>query len=41
METQKFAGFKEIGWEGETAILENDLTLIQPFPGYVDVRIEE
>ena len=39
--TYKFAGFKEIGREGETAILENDLTLIQPFPGYVDVRIEE
>jgi FkbH-like protein len=38
--TYKFAGFKEIGREGETAILENDLTLIQPFPGYVDVRIE-
>ncbi len=39
--TYKFAGFKEIGREGETATLENDLTLIQPFPGYVDVRIEE
>ena len=39
--TYKFAGFKEIGREGETAILENDLTLIQPFPGYVDVRIED
>lgn len=39
--TYKFAGFKEIGREGETAVLENDLSLIQPFPGYVDVRIEE
>jgi FkbH-like protein len=39
--TYKFAGFKEIGREGETAILENDLSLVQPFPDYVDVRIEE
>ncbi len=39
--TYKFAGFKEIGREGETAILENDLALVQPFPDYVDVRIEE
>jgi FkbH-like protein len=39
--TYKFSGFKEIGREGETALLENDLSLIQPFPNYVDVRIEE
>ena len=39
--TYKFAGFKEIGREGEAALLENDLSLTQPFPDYVDVRIEE
>lgn len=40
--TYKFAGFKEIGRSGpngEVALLENDLTHIQPLPSYVDVRI--
>lgn len=39
--TYKLSGFKEIAREGEAAILEHDLSLIQPFPDYVDVRIEE
>ncbi|HEY8022297.1 MAG TPA: hypothetical protein VIH93_14430, partial [Thermoanaerobaculia bacterium] len=40
--TYKFAGFKEIGRRGargEVALLENDLSNIQPFPSYVDVQI--
>ena len=38
--TYKFAGFKEIDRHGDVAILENDLSLIQPVPPYVDLRIE-
>ncbi|HXO22214.1 MAG TPA: HAD-IIIC family phosphatase [Thermoanaerobaculia bacterium] len=37
--TYKFAGFKEVDRKGDVAILENDLTRIQPLPPYVDVRI--
>jgi len=40
--TYKFAGFKEVerrGPQGEVAVLENDLSHIQPLPSYVDVRI--
>jgi len=39
--TYKFAGFKEIERRGEVAVLENDLAHIQPFPGYVEVMVEE
>jgi FkbH-like protein len=38
--TYKFAGFKEVDRRGEVAILENDLTRIQPPPPYVDLRFE-
>ncbi len=37
--TYKFAGFREVGREGDAVVLENDLANIQPFPGYVDVRL--
>lgn len=39
--TYKFAGFKQIDRRGEVAVLENDLSSIQPFPPYVEVEIEE
>ncbi len=39
--TYKFAGFKQIEKNGEVALLENDLTNIQPFPPYVEVEIGE
>lgn len=38
--TYKFGGFKEIEKQGETILLENDLSSIQPFPDYVNVTIE-
>lgn len=38
--TYKFGGFKEVEKAGKLAILENDLSHIQPFPGYVQVCIE-
>jgi FkbH-like protein len=38
--TYKFAGFREVERRGEVAILENDLSRIQPAPSYVDLRIE-
>ena len=38
--TYKFAGFKEIGKNGQTKLLENDLSSIQPFPDYVNIVIE-
>lgn len=38
--TYRFAGFKEVERRGEVAILENDLSRIQPPPPYVDLRIE-
>jgi FkbH-like protein len=37
--TYRFAGFKEVGRQGEVAILENDYSAIQPPPPYVDLRI--
>jgi FkbH-like protein len=37
--TYKFAGFKEVARAGEIAILENDFSVIQPPPPYVDLRI--
>jgi FkbH-like protein len=39
--TYKFSGFKEIGQDNESILLENDLSIIQPFPAYVKVHIEE
>lgn len=36
----RFAGFKEIGREGDVLILENDLTRIQPCPEYVKFESE-
>ena len=39
--TYKFAGFKEIDRNGDVALLENDLSMIQPLPPYVEVRVEE
>ncbi len=39
--TYKFAGFKQIERRGEVAVLENDLSNVQPFPPYVEVEIEE
>jgi hypothetical protein len=36
--TYKFAGFREIGREGEITVLENDLSQVQPFPDYVKVE---
>ncbi|HEV7515213.1 MAG TPA: HAD-IIIC family phosphatase [Thermoanaerobaculia bacterium] len=37
--TYKFAGFREVERRGEVAVLENDLTRIQPPPPYVDLRL--
>lgn len=37
--TYSFAGFKEVGQEGEVAILENDLSQIQSLPPYLEVRL--
>jgi FkbH-like protein len=37
--TYRFAGFKEIEKVGHSVVLESDLTRIQPYPEYVDVRI--
>ncbi len=39
--TYRFAGFKEVAKEGDVAILENDLSNIQPFPDYVDVAVPD
>ncbi len=38
--TYRFAGFKEVDRDGGLVKLENDLQNIQPFPDYVDVRIQ-
>ena len=38
--TYRFAGFQEVERRGDIRVLENDLSNIQPFPDYVDVRIE-
>ena len=39
--TYKFAGFKEVERAGEVILFENDYSVLQPPPGYVDVRILE
>ena len=36
--TYSFAGFKEVGQEGEVTVFENDLSQIQGLPGYLEVR---
>ncbi len=38
--TYKFAGFREHTRKGDLVIFENDLTRLQPFPGYVKVKLE-
>jgi FkbH-like protein len=38
--TYRFAGFKEVGREGDVALMENDFSAIQPPPPYVDLRLE-
>jgi FkbH-like protein len=38
--TYKFAGFKEVAKVGEISILENDFSVLQPPPPYVDLRLE-
>ena len=38
--TYKFGGFTEVRQEGDLAILENDLSRIQPFPAYVQLHID-
>jgi FkbH-like protein len=35
--TYAFAGFREVGRDGDHVTLENDLAQIQAFPDYVDV----
>jgi FkbH-like protein len=37
--TYRFAGFKEVERAGEVSIMENDYSVIQPPPGYVDLRV--
>ena len=37
--TYKFGGFREVGQTGDLIIFEHDLSKIQNFPAYVDVRI--
>ncbi len=36
--TFKLAGFQEIERKDKVALLEHDLTAIDPFPDHVDVR---
>ena len=38
--TYKFAGFKEVGRNGDVILFENDYSAIQPPPPYVDLRVE-
>jgi len=38
--TYAFAGFEEVDSDGETVVLEHDLSEIQSFPEYTEVRIE-
>ena len=37
--TYKFAGFREIGREGDTTLLESDLSQVQPFPDYLTLDV--
>ncbi|MGG3526862.1 hypothetical protein COM13_18945 [Bacillus pseudomycoides] len=39
--TYKFSGFKEVAKEDNKIILHNDLSFIQPFPQYIDIKISE
>ncbi len=38
--TYKFAGFKEVGRNGDVMIMENDYSAIQPVPPYVKLIVE-
>lgn len=38
--TYKFGGFREVEQHGDLLVLEHDLREVQPFPGYVEVRVE-
>jgi predicted enzyme involved in methoxymalonyl-ACP biosynthesis len=38
--TYKFAGFKEVDRNGGVILFENDYSVIQPPPPYVDLRVE-
>jgi FkbH-like protein len=38
--TYRFAGFKEVGRNGDVALMENDYSAIQPPPSYVDLRLD-
>jgi hypothetical protein len=37
--TYRFAGFREVERVGDVAILENDFSVFQPPPSYVDLRL--
>ncbi len=39
--TYRFAGFKEVERVGEVSVMENDFSVIQPPPPYVDLRVVE
>ena len=39
--TYRFAGFKEVERVGEVSVMENDYSVIQPPPPYVDLRVVE
>lgn len=39
--TYKFANFKEMSNDGKgNIVFENDLSMIQPYPSYIDVKIK-
>lgn len=39
--TYRFAGFREVDRRGDIAVLENDLSNLQDYPDYVDLKIVE
>ncbi|WP_139487900.1 HAD-IIIC family phosphatase [Brevibacillus dissolubilis] len=39
--TYKFAGFKEMETNGNHILFENDLSLVQPYPDYVQVTVKD
>jgi predicted enzyme involved in methoxymalonyl-ACP biosynthesis len=39
--TYKFGGFKEVDKSGNLILFEHDLSRIQPFPNYVDIRVPD
>ncbi|MCR8843805.1 HAD-IIIC family phosphatase [Paenibacillus sp. SC116] len=39
--TYRFSNFKEIHNQEDVIVFENDLTVIQPFPSYIQVKIED